>query len=130
MGFREIILKSGTKLLLGKDSKSNDKLMEQFEGKSNTIFHTSAPGSPFCVIEDLKFSGKDKKMAGIACAKYSQAWRDTKGDVKVNVFTGKEISKRKGMKIGTWNVQKSKTIKIKKKQIKKFENDARTDSTR
>ncbi len=122
MSFRKIVLESGTKLLLGKDSNSNDLLMKKFKGKPNIILHTVAPGSPFCVIENpLKPSRKDMKLSGSVCARYSQDWRDNKGNVKVNVFTGKDISKNKNMKQGTWQVNKSKTIKIKKRGVKKFE---------
>lgn len=121
MKFREIVLKSGTKLLLGKDAGSNDELMRKFKEKPNIILHTQSPGSPFCVIQDLNPSKKEIRASGAICARYSQDWRDNKDNVKVNVFTGKEISKKKGMKTGTWHVNKSKTIKIKKKRIKKFE---------
>lgn len=119
MKFREKTLASGTKFILGKDEESNDELMNKFKGKSNTILHTLAPGSPFCVIENLVFKG-DVHAAGVLCARYSQDWRDNKGDVIVNVFTGKDISKGKGMKIGTWKVRKSKSITIKKKEIEKL----------
>ena len=117
MNFREIVLKSGTKLLLGKDEKSNDELMKKFKGESNTILHNVAPGSGFCVIDALKPTKKDIESSGAICARYSQDWRDNKGNVKVNVFTGKDISKNKNMKQGTWQVNKSKTIKIKKRKI-------------
>ena len=116
MTFREIETKSGKKLFLGKDAKSNDELMKKFEGKENTIIHTVAPGSPFCVIEG-KASRRDVVTGGAVCASYSQDWRDHKSDVMVNVFTGKEVSKKKGMKVGTWKVSKSKKLKIKKRKI-------------
>lgn len=119
MKFREFELASGAKVLLGKDSKNNDKLMRKFKGKSNTILHTVAPGSGFCVIKNLKPSKKDIESSGAICARYSQDWRDHKSDIKVNVFTGKDISKKKDMKIGTWHINKSKTIKVKKANIKK-----------
>ncbi len=117
MTFRKKKLKSGTPLLLGKDAKSNDELMKKFEGKENVIIHTISPGSPFCVIDDLKPSRTDVVASGAICASYSQAWRDTQGDVMVNVFTGKDISKKKGMKVGTWKVNKAKKVKIKKRKI-------------
>ena len=117
MTFREIKLKSGTPLLLGKDAKSNDELMKKFEEKENVIIHTVSPGSPFCVIDDLKPSKKDISASGAICASYSQAWRDNKRDVEINVFTGKDISKKKNMKSGTWKVNKAKKIKIKKRKI-------------
>ena len=121
MAFREFKLKSGVRLILGKDAISNDELMKKFKGKLNIILHTQSPGSPFCVIDFSKPTKKDIKSAAAVCARYSQIWRDNKTDVKVNIFTGKEISKKKGMKTGTWHVSKFKTIKVKKRQIKKFE---------
>ena len=47
--------------------------------------------------------------------------RDNRKDVKVDVLTGREVSKKFWMKKGTWKVNKSKTINIKKKDIIKFE---------
>ena len=120
MKFRKIELKSGTKLILGKDKESNDALMKKYKGKSNLIIHTVAPGSPFCVIDKKVFDG-DIYAAGVLCASYSQDWRDNKKDVRVSVFTGKDISKPKGSKPGLWSIKagKSKTITIKKKEILK-----------
>ena len=117
MKFREIVLESGTRLLLGRNAENNDELMKNFVGHKNIIMHTVAPGSPFCVIESLK-KRKDKKKAAVICAKYSQDWRDHKQDVLVNVFTGKNVSKERGMKSGTWKVSKGKIIKVKKEDIK------------
>src|SRR3989344_8404862 len=117
---RKITLKTGTELILGKDEDSNDELIKKFKGKENIILHTSAPGSPFCVIEKQVFEG-DVYAAGVLCAKYSQDWRDNKKDVVINVFTGKDISKPLSLKAGTWNVKKAKKIKIKKQDILEFE---------
>jgi len=119
--FRErIIPESGTKLLLGKDAKNNDELMEKFKGKENTIIHTLSPGSPFCVIDgDLKPSKKIINVSGSICVGYSQNWRDNKKDTKVNVFTGKDVYKKKNMKIGTWGIRKPKKENIKKENILK-----------
>ena len=119
--FREITLESGTKITLGKDKESNDALMGKFKGKKNTILHTLAPGSPFCVINNLNPSKKDVYTAGIFCAKYSQSWRESKKNVLISVFTGKEISKSKNMKTGTWNVKKSEQIIIKKEDISRIQ---------
>jgi predicted ribosome quality control (RQC) complex YloA/Tae2 family protein len=119
MKFREFVTKSGAKIIWGKDAESNEELMEKFKGKPNTIIHTVAPGSPFCVIEAKNPSQEDVSLSASICSRYSQDWRDNKSDVKVNVFTGKEISKGKGMKTGTWNVKKFKTIIVKKEDILK-----------
>lgn len=119
MKFREIDLESGAKFLLGKNKEQNEDLVKKFMGKKNFILHTSAPGSPFCVIEKQVLSG-DVSAASVFCARYSQDWRDNKKDVKVDVFTGKDVYKVKGMPIGTFGVKKSKTIVVKKKDILKI----------
>ncbi|MEM3091162.1 MAG: NFACT RNA binding domain-containing protein [Candidatus Pacearchaeota archaeon] len=118
--FREIILSSKAKLILGKNQESNDELMKKFEGKDNIILHTVAPGSPFGVIELLKPSKKEIYEAGAYVAKYSQDWRDNKSDVKISIFNGKDISKPIGFKPGAWRVKKSKVIIISKKDIEKL----------
>jgi len=130
MKFRERILKSGTKLLLGKNAKNNEELVRKFKGKENIILHTAAPGSPFCVIGDLKPSKEDISLSGVICARYSQDWRDNKKDVVVHRFKGRDVFKRKNMPIGTFGVKKFRRIKIKKSDIKKFENDTKPAPTR
>ncbi len=120
MGFRKITLESGTKILLGKDARSNDELVEKFKGKKNVILHTKAPGSPFCVIDKLNPTKEEIHLSGTWCARFSQDWRDNKKDVEMDVFTGKDVSKERDMKTGTWKVKKSKTIKIKKEDIIKL----------
>ena len=120
MKFREKELDSGVKIFLGKDAKNNDELVKKYKGKKNIILHTLAPGSPFCVIDSEKPSKKDLTLSGAYCAAYSQDWRDNKTDIKVHVFTGKDVSKPLfGKKIGTWKVKKAKTMTIKKQDIEK-----------
>ena|SRR3972149_4842949 len=121
MNFRKIALKSGANVLLGKDENSNDYLMNDFKERENIILHTAAPGSPFGVIDKIKPAKKEIYEAGIYVAKYGQDWRDNKKDVKVNIFTGKDISKPSGSKPGMWHVKKSKSIVIRKKDILKIE---------
>ena len=120
MKFREFITTSGKKILAGKDAENNDELVKMFKDKENAIMHTALPGSPFCVIDDLKFSRKDIKETTVFCASKSQDWRDNKKDVKVHLFSGKDVYKRKGMKTGTWGIRgKAKVIIIKKEDILK-----------
>ena len=121
MNFRNFRSSSGKEFLLGKDSETNDELVKNFEGKNNVILHTSKPGSPFCVINDLKPSKKDIKEAGIIVASKSQDYRYNKKDVKVHIFTGKDVYKNKLMKSGTWEIKrKPKQILIKKREIEKW----------
>ena len=121
MNFRKFVTASGKEVYLGKTAENNDELVSKYSGKSNIIMHTSLPGSPFCVINKLRPTKKDIKEAATACAARSQDWRDNKKDVKVNIFSGKDVDKQKGMKAGTWRVKKkSKSITIKKQDIKEF----------
>ena len=120
--FREYILKSGNEILLGKNAESNDELMKLYRGKENTIFHTIAPGSPFCVIDNLNPTQKEIQESAIICAAKSQDWRDNKNDVKVNLFKGKDIKKTILMKIGSWKIKsKPEILKVKKIDIENWE---------
>jgi len=120
MKFRKKILKNGTEILLGRDENSNDELMREYKGKENTILHTVAPGSPFCVIVKDKPTKEEIYEAGTFVAKYSQNWRDHKKDTQVHVFTGKAASKKFWMKKGTWNVKNTKTLTIRVIDIEKI----------
>ncbi len=125
MKFRKIILKSGAKILLGKDAESNDELIKKFKGKGNIIIHTKAAGSPFCVIlknNKNPISMLDIKEAAVYCARYSQDWRDNKSDVKVHWFDGIDVYKKRGMNIGTFGVKFWNLITIKKRDILKLKN--------
>ena len=116
-----MILKTGTRILLGKNADSNDELVRKFKGKGNVILHTAKPGSPFCVIEKLKPTKEEIKEAGIYCARYSQDWRDNKKNVEVHVFDGKSVKKPLLAKKGSWKLTKEpKIITIKKKEIEKL----------
>lgn len=118
---REFILSSETKIFLGKDAQTNDELLKNFENKRNIILHTSAPGSPFCVIDNLKPTKKDIKESAIICASKSQDWRDNKQNVLVHQFTGQDIHKTKLMKQGTWSLKKKpKSIKVMKNEIEQW----------
>jgi predicted ribosome quality control (RQC) complex YloA/Tae2 family protein len=118
-------LESGRELWLGKDKEQNEKLMKQFMGKSNIIMHTIAPGSPFCVsISEDKLSVDEKKQMAVICAAYSQDWRDTKKDIQVSIFPGKDVYKSKTMPTGTFGVKTSKKVLAKKKDIETFKNEA------
>jgi predicted ribosome quality control (RQC) complex YloA/Tae2 family protein len=120
MKFREMITSSGTKILMGKNAEQNEELVKKFMGAKNIILHTANPGSPFCVIDNLKPNKKEVKEAAVVCARYSQDWRDNKKNVIVHKFTGKDTYKEKNMKIGTFGVKKPKKIKARKGDIEKL----------
>jgi predicted ribosome quality control (RQC) complex YloA/Tae2 family protein len=116
--FRELISKKGTLILTGKNAENNEELIAQIKSDEE-IFHTAKPGSPFVEIKGKPKPG-DIKEAAIICAKYSQDYRDNKGDVIVHIFKGKDIYKIKDMKKGTFGVKKLKAMKIKKEEIENF----------
>ena len=119
--FREFILSSGTKVIAGKNAQNNEDLIKQIQ-PNEIVLHTANPGSPFVNIKAKpKFLSNDIKKAAIITAKYSQDWRDNKQDVLVHKFKGKDISKNKKMKLGTFGVKNFKIIKVKKNWIKDFE---------
>jgi predicted ribosome quality control (RQC) complex YloA/Tae2 family protein len=120
MKFREFTTSSGKKVLAGKDAEQNEELVNQFIGKDNKLFHTSKPGSPFCVIEKIKHTKKDEKEAAIFCASKSQDWRDNKSDVEVNFFDGDDVYKKKDMKAGMFGVKRFGTMIATKREIEKF----------
>jgi len=128
MKFREIILNSGTRIFLGKNSKNNDELVELYKGKPNIILHTAKPGSPFCIIDKLKPTKEEIKEAAIICSSKSQDWRDNKNNVEMHIFTGKEVYKERRMKNGCWGLKKRpKSILIKKEEIKNLIQNTQKD---
>lgn len=112
--------KSNTLIIAGRTAENNEELIRQV-GKNEEVFHTSTPGSPFVNIKGKPEKG-DIKTAVIFCARYSRDWKKNKRDVEVHRFKGRDIYKRKDMKTGTFGVKKFKRIKVKKKDILKFEN--------
>jgi|APSaa5957512622_1039677.scaffolds.fasta_scaffold43322_3 predicted ribosome quality control (RQC) complex YloA/Tae2 family protein len=124
MEFRAFVLSSGKRILLGKNEENNEDLVKQVE-EDEYVFHTKKPGSPFANIkfEKSKVLKGDLTEGGVICAKFSQDWRDSKNDIIVHVFLGKDVFKKKGMKTGTFGVNHFKEMIVKKKDIVKFEED-------
>lgn len=117
--FREWFTSTGKLVLAGRNSKNNEELIYQ-ANPNEIVLHTALPGSPFVNIKDKKPLKQDILDSAIFCAKYSQAWRETKNDVVVHYFKAKDIYKNKTMKQGTFGVKNLKEIKVKKADIKKI----------
>lgn len=119
MNFREFTLSSGIKILAGKSAKNNEEIIEQAED-DEIILHTAKPGSPFVDIKTKKPAKTDIKEAAIFCALKSQDWRDNREDVSVHYFYGRDVYKKKDMKLGMFGVKKFEVIKIKAIEIEKL----------
>ena len=91
--------------MAGKNAKQNEEVVKQAK-KGELVLHTSAPGSPFCVIKGKDLSKEDVKEAAIFCACFSKAWKQGKERAEVHVFKAEDIYKNKGMKEGTFGVKK------------------------
>ncbi len=110
---------SGLRVFGGRDSENNDKLVLRAK-PNDVLIHTVLPGSPFVNVGS-DASKVDIKEAGIFCAKFSQAWRDSKGDVSVNVFRRCDMVKDKRAKEGSWSVRKSDEVRVRKGDVLGFE---------
>lgn len=120
--FREFKLDTGKIIFAGKNAKQNDILVNLAK-PNDFLLHTVEPGSPFINLGS-KPSKEEIKQASILCAQKSQSWRDNKKDVLVHLFLKSSCSKDPKDKDGLWHVKKIlKTIKIKKSEIIKFENN-------
>ena len=66
--------------------------------------HTKSPGSPFSVIQSDIANEKDLEETAIFTACFSRAWKEKKSKVLVDIFKANQITKKKGMKSGTFGV--------------------------
>ena len=118
MNLRTHLSKQGTLFLAGRNDETNEELISQVKS-TEYVFHTENAGSPFVNIKGIP-KENDLKEAAIMCARYSRDWKKNKSNVLVHYFFGKDISKSKLMKLGTFGVKKIKTIKITKEEIESF----------
>lgn len=118
MNLRIHLSKQGTIFVAGRNDETNEELISQVK-PIEYVFHTEKAGSPFVNIKGIP-KENDLKEAAIMCARYSRDWKKNKSNVLVHYFLGKDISKSKFMKIGTFGVKKIKTIKITKEEIESF----------
>lgn len=118
--FRCFFTPRGLLIIAGKNAEQNEQVVKQAKPKE-TLLHTKAAGSPFCVIKG-KVSKKDINEAAIFCARHSREWKKAKKkNIEVHYFKGKDVFKGKNMKVGTFGVKKFKVIKVKKEYIEKIE---------
>jgi predicted ribosome quality control (RQC) complex YloA/Tae2 family protein len=121
MKLRTHISKQGTLFLAGRTDENNEELMSQVK-PTESVFHTKAAGSPFVNIKGIPKEG-DIKEAAILCARYSRDWKKNKTDIIIHQFKGKDISKSKLMKTGTFGVKNIRIIKVKKEEIEIFKSN-------
>ncbi|MEM2707517.1 MAG: NFACT RNA binding domain-containing protein [Candidatus Pacearchaeota archaeon] len=106
--FRYFFTSKGNLILIGKNAENNELLIKKYTNKNEFVFHTKAPGSPFCVIKQdwKKIDKKEINETARICGVFSKEWKKGKKIIEVNYFLGKDIYKYKDMPIGTFGVKK------------------------
>ena len=101
----------------GKSDEQNEQVLKNFLKSGYTVMHTSAPGSPFMILQSDKPTKKDLEETAVFCACFSKQWKKVKSTaskIDIDVFKGEQIYKIKTMKTGTFGVKGEKeTMKVK-----------------
>lgn len=118
MNFRQFRTSSGKSVICGRDAEQNEEVVKLAE-PAETILHTKAAGSPFCVIRG-RATARDISETAIFCAIHSRDWKKNRSDTEIHVFKGRDTFKEEGMKAGTFGVRKHKKILAKKSDIEKI----------
>jgi hypothetical protein len=109
--YRWFFTSSGVLVVGGKSDEQNEVAMKHFFKPEYTILHTSAPGSPFMILQSGSPSKKDVEEAAIFCACFSQQWKKSLNKkIDVDVFKGNQLYKNKSMKTGTFGVKGEKQV--------------------
>jgi hypothetical protein len=116
--FKWFFTSSNILVIGGKSDEQNEFVLKTFLKPNYTVMHTSAPGSPFMIIQSDKPSKKDLEETAIFTGCFSQQWKKGNQKIDIDVFRGDQIYKIKDMKIGTFGVRgEKKTMKIKPELI-------------
>ncbi len=109
--YRWFITSSGKMVIGGKSAIQNEEIMNTVK-KDSVVMHTSAPGSPFCIISNPTKDEIEEVAIFTAC--FGQEWKRGKKKTSVDIFRGNQVSKKKDMKTGTFGV----SGKIEHKEVK------------
>lgn len=108
--FRWFFTSNGILAIGGKSDEQNELVIKNFLKPNYIVMHTSAPGSPFMIIQSKNPSKKDLEEVAIFCACFSQQWKLWKKSIDVDVFIGNQIYKESAMKTGTFGIQGERKI--------------------
>jgi uncharacterized protein YifE (UPF0438 family) len=112
--YRWFYTSSRTLVIGGKSDEQNEEALKNFLKPNYVVMHTSAPGSPFCIIISDKPEKQDLEETAVFCSCFSQQWKLGKKMIDIDVFKGNQLYKRKFMKKGTFGVKgMKKTLKVK-----------------
>ena len=109
--YRWFITSEGKLVIGGKNAVQNEEIMKSVR-KDSVVFHTSAPGSPFCIINNPTKEEIEEVAIFTAC--FGQEWKRGMKKTSVDIFRGNQVAKKRDMKTGTFGV----SGKIEHKQVK------------
>lgn len=93
--FKWFYTSRGKLVIAGRDATSNEIIIKKHTEKDDIVFHTEAPGSPFCVIKTNgeKVSEDELKETAQFCASHSAAWKRGLGTAEVYWIRPEQVSK-------------------------------------
>ena len=93
--FRWFVSSDGFLCVGGRDATSNDIIVKKHAEKSDIVFHTSIPGSPFFIVKSngQKIPENTLKESAIATASFSRAWREGFASAEVYHITPEQVLK-------------------------------------
>ncbi|MDW8360225.1 MAG: NFACT family protein [Candidatus Caldarchaeum sp.] len=91
--FREFVTSGGFRVMSGKDSRSNVKLLKQHLSSDDIVLHAELPGSPATVLKQgNKAAEADVEEAAQFTACYSRAWREMFSTASVYCVSADQVS--------------------------------------
>lgn len=121
--FREFILEDKFRVLVGKDSKSNDFLSIKYAKQNDYWFHARGVPGSHVILQTEKGIEVPKTIIRICCsiaAFFSKA--KTAGTVPVIYTFAKYVTKKRGMPPGQVNVLKENVLLVTPELPKQYEN--------
>ncbi len=94
--FRWFISSDGFLVIGGRDATSNEVIIKKHTDAQDVVFHTEAPGSPFCVIKATGKEAPNKTIEETAqfCLSMSKAWQRGIGLGEVYWVKPEQVSKK------------------------------------
>ncbi|MFA5258494.1 MAG: NFACT RNA binding domain-containing protein [Candidatus Pacearchaeota archaeon] len=121
--FRWFFTSNNVLVVGGKSDEQNEIALENFSKPNYIVMHTTAPGSPFMIIQSDRPTKKDLEETAVFCACFSQQWKLGKRLIEIDVFAGEQIYKLKGMKTGTFGLNGTKkTLKVRPELVLVIQN--------
>lgn len=83
-------------VISGRDATTNEIIIKKHTEKSDIVFHTELPGSPFVIIKNpdgIKIPEKTIIEAAEFCASYSKSWKSGRGTAEVFYVKPEQLTK-------------------------------------